>query len=72
MPDITSEVTISITLPRYRAWALAEVIETLQRRDIGPADLNLANSHQPDEQFEAEQAIDQLQHALRQAGFETR
>jgi hypothetical protein len=72
MTDKANEVTISITLPRDRAWAFAEVIKRLQRRNIGPADLDLANPHQPDEQSEAEQAIDQIQRALAQAGFEPR
>jgi hypothetical protein len=72
MTGKANEVTISITLPRYQASAFAEVIKRLQRRNIGPADLNLANPHQPDEQSEAERAIDQLQRALAQAGFDPR
>ena len=67
-----NDVTITLTLPRYRACALAELIKRLQRRNIGPSDLNLADPHQPDEQSEAEQAIDALQYALTKAGFEPR
>jgi hypothetical protein len=39
---------------------------------MGPADLNLANRHQPDEKDEARQAIDELERALAKAGFEPR
>lgn len=67
-----NEVTISFTLPRRQASAFAEIVKRLQSRNIGPGDLNLANSHQPDEQSDAEEAISRLERALAKAGFEPR
>ena len=69
---MTEAITISLTLPPRRAAAFAEVIKRLQRSNIGPTGLNLANSYQPDEQREAELAIDELRRALADAGFEPR
>jgi hypothetical protein len=58
---MTDHVTIHFTL-----------LKRLQRRNIGPSDLNLANPHDPHEQPQAEQAIDELQKALADSGFAPR
>jgi hypothetical protein len=69
---MTDQVTISFTLSRDQAWAMAEVIKRLAVRDLGPADLRLANPHQPDEQDQAEDAFLRLERALAEAGFAPR
>jgi hypothetical protein len=67
-----TDVTICVAFQRRQAWAFAEVIKQLQRRNLGPADLNLTDPRQPDEQSDAEAALDRLQCVLTRAGFDTR
>jgi hypothetical protein len=67
-----NELTISVALSPRQAWAMAQIIKRLAVRDIGPADLKLANPHQPDEQQEAKDAFGRLENALAEAGFKPR
>ena len=67
-----NELTITFALSVRQAGALAQIIKRIAVRDIGPADLNLANPHQPHEQQAGKEAINRLEEALAEAGFAPR
>lgn len=63
---------ITVDLDDSRALALAQLVKRLARSNLGSSGLNLANPHDPDEDYEMEQAIYALRDALAEAGFDPR
>lgn len=63
---------ISVDLDDRHAAALAELVKRLARSNLGSDGLNLANRHNPGEDYMMRQAIRVLQDALAGAGFDPR
>lgn len=69
MPD---QVSIHLLLHPARAEALAQLVKRASRQNLGRSGLNLASPHEPGEEHEMGQALDDLRRALAEAGFDPR
>lgn len=69
---MADQVAIPLQMEAGRAEALAQLVKRVLRQNLGASGLNLADPHRQGDDWEMEQALHDLRHALASAGFDPR